>query len=253
MEKDYLLDQQYFDAIQDSCLFYPTSGADFDVPIHTFVPYVTDFHFVDVAYFAENHQDSRFNGQHIPADKQKPLLIDHPDFEFKNSNIDGPPNWNWRNKEIEACTLTETYLHKASDKIINIHRRRGYGFYALRNVMKEIGVFFYRGDSPGEGGSGNLWFNDEHMDELCDKLIDGALLVVDGSDGSMYKRGSHNTYYEFGKHTRIYKSGTKAPDVFGTYSTFYDQKGRKFTCVGYVDKDRKYNPTMIWQLTKYPD
>jgi hypothetical protein len=45
------LDKEILERINNSKLFYPCSGDDWEIPIELFSPYVTDFWFVDKGYF----------------------------------------------------------------------------------------------------------------------------------------------------------------------------------------------------------
>ena len=180
MKKDcWILDEEKLRGVDGQALFYPCSGNDLRVPIEIFSPYVTDFWFVDRGYFSPGHQDTKSYGADIPADKQRHLLETDKRYKFLNKNIQGPPSWNPNEKNIEPCILSETYCHIQTGKEIRVHRRRGYGRSAFRNepAIDKLGVFFYRRDSQGEGGSGNHWLRREHLDEVLDRLVDGVMPV----------------------------------------------------------------------------
>jgi len=49
-------------------------------------------------------------------------------------------------------------------------------------TLNDISVFFYRGDSPGEGGSGQWWFSPQLFKILTSKLVNGAIIVTDGNN-----------------------------------------------------------------------
>ena len=110
-----------------------------------------------------------------------------------------------------------------------------------------MGVFFYRGDSCGEGGSGNLWLSDkEHVHEICEKLINKGLMVLDGSDGAYYHKKPYGEYCGFWKWKG--EKFTNSSEIKSVCGDFTDKKGNKFTCVGYAGI--RYGNTLMWQLSK---
>lgn len=243
MTREFILDTNGILGIENSSLFYPSSGNDWITPIRIFSPVITEFWFVDKGYFAPGCCDTRDYGFDAPADKQAPLLKEDSDYRLINIQHKGPVSWDWYETNIEPCVLTETYIHQPTQKQIIIHRRRGYGFSAFRNQIHQIGVFFYRGDSLGEGGSGNLWLEPSHVNEICNKLMDGGLIVTDGSNpGRSWKTGN---YSELSKHD--FRS-EEAMEFIHSMRPFQDHYGRTFTCIGYAG--HRYGPTMIWQVRK---
>jgi len=246
MKEKFILERENLLPIHNKALLYPCSGNDFDVAIFLFSPLITDFWFVDRGYFSPNHQDTRGykRGLDAPADEQIPLLKGHPDYQFMGKKIVGSPTWYWRDYDIDPCVLTEIYLHVPSNRKIKIHRRRGYGISAFHKERFSLGVFFYRGDSQGEGGSGNLWLHTRRIHEICDKLVDGGLIVTDGSQHS-YKQD--HVYKELWK----YRSGECPPtaeEIIKSARPFTDPEGRHFTCIGYAG--HRYGPTLVWQVRK---
>lgn len=230
--------------VKDTALFYPCSGEDVDVPFDLFSPFVTDFWFVDRGYFSTGSHDTKHYGFDLPADKQAPLLWGNRNYRLIGKPVvTGLPDWDICNREIEPCVRTETYQHLASKREIRIHRCRRYGFSALRNGMTSIGVFFYRGDGyGGDGGSGNLWLAPEHINEVCDKLVDGGLIVT---DGSQHGRKRNSAYEGFWKYRSL---SMTADELIKHAKTFTDNAGRTFTCVGYAGK--RYGHTLVWQVKK---
>ncbi len=109
-------------------------------------------------------------------------------------------------------------------------------------ITPSLGIFFYRGDSLGEGGSGNLWLIPDHLDEVCDKLINGGLIVTDGSNHGSY---GHTEYEELWNQSNA--SGSME-EIIKSAKRFMDKRGRSFTCVGYAGK--RYGHTLIWQVKK---
>ena len=244
MSGEFILDTNRIREIENSSLFYPSSGNDWITPIRIFSPVITEYWFVDKGYFVPGCQDTQHYGFDAPADKQAPLLKEDSDYRLIDIQHKGPVSWDWCKRDIEPCVLTETYIHQPSKKHIRIHRRRGYGFSAFRNQIHEIGVFFYRGDSLGEGGSGNLWLEFGHINEVCNKLMDGGLIVTDGSNSGWNRRDRQ--YRELSKYN--FQSEEAMDFIHNKIRPFQDRYGRTFTCIGYAGQ--RYGPTMIWQVRK---
>lgn len=247
MSSEFVLEKKKIQEIEDLSLFYPSSGNDCITPIKIFAPVITEFWFVDRGYFHPGHSDTRLYGFDAPADKQAPLLNDS-DYTLIDIRHSGPVSWERYQKDIEPCVLTEIYMHKPSKKQISIHRRRGYGFSAFRKEINKLGVFFYRGDSWGEGGSGNLWLESSHINEICEKLVDGGLIVTDGCNHG--RRASKSRIYgELWKYLGRSEEKLDAPnELVCSMKKFQDRCGRTFICIGYAGY--RYGSTMIWQVRK---
>ncbi|TIC80319.1 hypothetical protein [Crenobacter intestini] len=164
-----------------------------------------------------------------------------PLYRLLDVQVEGPALWDRRAPHITPCVRSETYRHEPSGRVVRIHRRRGYGFSALRKaVFGELGVFFYRGDSMGEGGSGNLWLLREHVREVLRCLPAGGLFVTDGSQHGRAERGEYDSFWRY--------RDLKVEDVQALLQSaepFADGAGRQFRCVGYAG--RRYGRTLAWQ------
>ena len=127
------------------------------------------------------------------------------------------------------------------------------GLGALHNFAGRIGVFFYRGDSS-EGGSGTPWLavEDEggHMHDILARLVDGGLIVTDGSNGMM---NDHVICRHYGGLSRfLYNRDVTPLEAMQQSNAFTGPLGHKFECVGCVDcicPDDK-GPTLIWQVCR---
>lgn len=244
----YILGSNALGAVEGTALFYPCSGNDLEVPIRLFSPLVTEFWFVDQGYFTPGHQDTKRYGFDRPANEVEPLLGDDADYKLLRKDIDGVPYWSLHDRDIEPCILTETYEHLQSGKTVTVNRRRGYGFSAFRNDIRKIGVFFYRGDSQGEGGSGNLWLDPKHVDEVCAKLVDGGLFVTDGSQRKRWMNStSTGAYHQLSKYN-FEKCPMPPDELVDSSKPFTDSKGRTFTCIGYAGE--RYGPTLVWRVDR---
>jgi hypothetical protein len=198
-DKLAFIETQALEKLQGSRLFYPCSGADLITPIRLFSPYIQDFWFVDRGYFRSSHQDTREYGLDRPADQHAPLLQRVSDYRLIDVRIEGPHDQSGYDTDIKPCVRTEVYEHLPSGRLITVNMRRGYGYSAFRDDIGSLGVFFYRGDSQGEGGSGKHWLKKEHIREVLAKLDNHGLMVLDGSDGLPYRRKKFGEYSSFWK------------------------------------------------------
>ena len=178
----HVISQEILEKLSDSCLFYPCSGKDMQTPIKLFSPFVTDFIFVDKGYFRPGDQDTRHWNLDKSANKATAVLEFDPDYGLMDRIIDGEPSSRCFDWAAPPCQLTEVYLHIPSGRTVRIHRIRDQGLLALHAVLKPIGVFFYRGDSQGEGGSGDYWLSAPFFDPVLSLMKDGGLVVTDGSN-----------------------------------------------------------------------
>jgi hypothetical protein len=222
-------------------LFYPCSGEDWQTPIDLFAPHIQDFWFVDRAYFKSKNS---------AADKAPLLLKDHDDYSFITSTVKGLPyaleerrvddqtgkEYPW----LDPCILTECYKHKPSGKVIAVRRRRGFGGTALRKDINRLGVFFYRRDSSGDGGSGEPWLQKSRLREVLEKLINKGFVVTDGSNCPPSPGATYRELRHFHWNTSI------GADAVSEARSFTDKEGRLFTCLAYVGEG--YGPTLVWQV-----
>jgi hypothetical protein len=78
---------------------------------------------------------------------------------------------------------------------------------------------------------------------VLDKLVDGGLIVT---DGSMCDAGT-NPYREF--QTLSGQEMVSAEEAVRSVSAFSDDEGREFQCIGCLGQDHHgHGPTMIWQV-----
>ncbi|MGI6666579.1 MAG: hypothetical protein ACOX5Q_03850 [Bacillota bacterium] len=148
-------------------LFYPCCGNDTFEPIQLFIDTVSDFYFIDSnlipslprADRAMTSTDVRRHGGRVA----------HP--FVRQVHIEQKPGYNrytWMVGPEPAST-------------VQIHCKMEDGEAAFSQIPR-LSVFYYRGDSPGEGGSGVWWLGEELFNMILDKLVDGGLVVTDGSN-----------------------------------------------------------------------
>ena len=134
----YSLPIEVLEHLQAGNLFYPSAGSDLATSIEVFSSWLSDFWFVDSAYTG------------------KPLLRENFCYQLTDSQY----------KSIQGTTVKrgtqfvvevyyETYESRQDQRRITVHQCRGRGYDAFRTFLKSRGsslsVFFYRGDSPGDG------------------------------------------------------------------------------------------------------
>lgn len=220
-------------AIRGSALFYPSAGRDWDEPLRLFVPCVHEYWFVDTTYFTHDER----------GDRGEPSISGHADLVFERFELSGSAlaALETRRDEssgceypfVEPCTRSEVYRHRPSDTRVVLHRRRGFGQRSIA-MAPDMGVFFHRGDSPGEAGSNVHWLSGRWIHEVMSRLRDGGLVVTDGSLA----------------HPRPLRRfhGREVPsEAAFEQAKPFTKWGRRWECVGWAD--RRYGPTLIWRTT----
>lgn len=187
-------------SIPKGILYYPCCGADTLEPIKLFLMYVNQFHFADIANISlpavtgqegRNRLNKIFEWGKFCSGREGELLlkpywfaekgilsnvkVDQVTQDFKKTLSDD--TWVPKNPGIYQETWsnsrdgskTEVFCH-CNDGIITL------------SSLDNISVFFYRGDSIGEGGSGQWWLGPKLFNFVLDKLLDGGLIITDGSN-----------------------------------------------------------------------
>jgi hypothetical protein len=218
------------EALRGAALFYPSAGEDWHEPLEFFAPAIAEFWFVDVAYFTRQ-----------PADVVEPLVQDSAVFDFQGFTLDGPALARPERRVdrasgqsypfIEPCTRTEVYLHRPTNMRIRVHRRRGFGQCSI-SLVPDVGVFFHRGDSPGEGGSNVYWLSRRWFPQVSVRLRAEGLVVTDGCLAHVRP---------LRKIRRQAWSAQRACDQ----AAHFKKWGRRWTCVGWIGRRK----TPVWQLT----
>lgn len=243
------LESGVLERLAGKALFYPCAGEDYRVPIETFAPYITDFYFVDKGYFCPGDQDARYTNFGCRAEAFIPCLQLHPDYALVACDIEGPstarPRRRYEDNEdyspfspwaVAVGQRTETYLHHPSGQTIRLHFRRDDGVTALKALAESmrLGVFFYRGDSMGEGGSGVMWLQRTLIHEVLQHLDDGGLYVTDGSQhhGMGWKQDEGVAY----EYENLWQHSNTPAERFqaDALSEFTDTQGIRFKCVGHT-------------------
>ena len=137
--------------------FYPCSGNDYEHALNLFRCVVTEFHFADPFW-------------PVRRGLKRELAPGMRDIVNVNS-IGSVVNHPGASRSIEL-----------SDQYVVSHQRDG-----LLTVLDQIpfmSVFYYRGDSSGEGGSGQRWCSPVLLDLVFSRILNGGLLCCDESNSS---------------------------------------------------------------------
>ncbi|MEI8363624.1 MAG: hypothetical protein WCG35_10460 [Betaproteobacteria bacterium] len=143
--------------IPKGSLFYPCSGRDVVDAIKFFGDRVNEYHFSDPFH---------------------PL--------FKTLNRDVAPKIS---DVINLPSIGNIVLHEggvtkkpAYGQPSVFHQKDG--VFTLIDDITNMSVFYYRGDSQGEGGSGQNWLGPVLFDLVLSRLMNGGLICTDGANGS---------------------------------------------------------------------
>ncbi len=138
-------------------LFYPSSGRDLITPILLGLPYCTQFFFYDIG------QPTRARA----LEKQLPQLL-NVRVEKSGDNVD-------ESLRFDFLGVSRT---------IHLVRADNRGFLD-RDV--DLTFYFHRGDSPGEGGSGQRW-DSLHVVDLGDQVEGTRMcqILTDGEPGGLH-------------------------------------------------------------------
>ena len=152
-----------------SALFYPSSGSDILTPILLGLPYCTQFYFYELGQV-----------RHTP--QIQTILNKIPTVKFDNHSE--PIRWNEQGNEH--------YIGFEYDGIPRkIHWIHADNLEFLKSDV-DLRFYFHRGDSCGEGGSGQQW-DSEHLPKLIRMIPDNqtCIFLTDGEPG-----GINEIYFE---------------------------------------------------------
>ena len=206
-------------------LFYPCCGHDTMYPLWLFKGMIHTFHFADPNRIALP------NVENLSDFNERPDQITTQDTLDKQLYI-------VRQKSTPSYYI-ERWEQRDSKKRMDVFSHLSDGANVLEN-LKSISIFFYRGDSIGEGGSGIMWFGPELFNKVLDKLVDGGLIITDGSNPdkkhllTKWKSLYEHSHWDFPD----LKEGEKPANFT------YDWK--KFTCIGKIGE--RYGDVYVWQV-----
>lgn len=240
--------------IPHGALFYPCCGHDLRMPIELFVDSIEEFHFVD-CYFMPGFGRNWSDGELVPARSGDAVVLpedmvlhvsdaamtDQPVDDSTKEKFLHPDQW----KRISDTETPRVHFQRwtvatTPPREIAIYRHWEDGLSTFRK-LDTISVFFLRRDSMGEGGSGQMWFQEKLLALILEKLVDGGLLVTDGSG-----RPDDFPNYDRLPWSSLWRNRAKSADkdqLPGDFACF----GRRFKCIGYCGEG--YGPVYAWQVS----
>lgn len=229
--------------ITGKLLFYPCAGEDWKKPLEVFWPAIKEFWFSDLHYALDPEPPPIFSdGSDFRLVCRRTLGDPKSEIEWRQSDNGRPYRY------LKPSALEETYVHRRNHDQLVVNRRRGFGQYAIRTLNdRSIGVFFHRGDSAGEGGSGVCFLGNVRrrhepisclFEKLSNKFADEAVIVTDGSNCRIKQLKKFYFNNEI--------SGAVA---FGQLrDTAFHRWGFEWQCVGYLDA--RHGPTLVWVIRR---
>lgn len=240
--------EQFKIKIPNGILFYPCCGRDTYEPLVLFLNTISEFHFVDIHRIALptlecGVQRQRPDADKLPKnvlskyhrDKTKQLsqsivktAVEHEEYNYlRSAEILGLDCGSFAvHRRCQEWTL-----NTEPEKTIEIICHKIDGALALLQ-LDNIAVFFYRRDGIGEGGSGQWWFSPDLFNLLLDKLLDGGIIITDGSN---YHPKHKNVPWDL-----LWKIKNMDREHTFTY------KNRIFTYLG--KGGQYYAPVYAWQI-----
>lgn len=204
-------------------LFYPSAGRDIETPIAMFHAHVERFWFVDTTYDTEDTRS-------LPRLPDQFQVVDEKSLTASGTTIR-------RHERFELQVFSRKVVTRDSGRTFDVGFCRGRGYDAFRSLIVEpvrtLSVFFHRGDSAGEGGSGFNWLKRKRLKNVLSVLPANGLVCSDGSV-SIPELSEFHRKLEVGSEARM----DAKPFSF---------QGREFNCVGYAGE--RYGPTLIWQVS----
>lgn len=151
--------------VPEGILFYPCCGDDIHDPINLFFDTISEFHFVDIQAIPGQVSRRARSPNGMPwRGLVPPILVREYHLEIDDSAL------------VHIFVLSEP-----PGRVVKVYCHKDDGERVF-NRLERISIFFYRGDSPGEGGSGVWWLGPRLFNEVICKLENGGLIVTDGSN-----------------------------------------------------------------------
>lgn len=191
--------------IPEGVLFYPCSGNDIIEPIKLFGSLVDRMIFADIneiklpkvncsRVFINDRLVNHYKTDSDAFFEHGLIEEVHMNTELQSADI-GPALARDFNmalgsvRPINRVSSIEYYLKNKNKLRVSIYNNDG--FLSLLTLSK-ISVFFYRGDSKQEEGSGQWWFSPQLFKTLISRLVDGAIIVTDG--GTFHPQYEHSSW-----------------------------------------------------------
>lgn len=244
--------------VPEGRLFYPCCGDDTLGPLRWFMDSISEFHFVDIQNLpglprldcASQDQPGRGGSRNGRLGAIRKEIVSQVD-ELEDQEVAVDPE---TLRKMETCGFKLKGLRESRTRInrqewtyepgggkkIRVCRYIQDGLTVFLG-LDEISVFFLRKDSMGESGSGQMWFQKGLFDLILDKLLDGGLIVTDGSGLPMEGRDDLPYRGLWKNHRSWGREAVTMPEDF-------QYMGRTFRCLG--EAGRGYGPVYVWQVER---
>ena len=226
--------------------FYPCAGNDIEDPIRQFHSVVKEFHFVDIDHRFLRQFDriprSRSDSTSFPGSR---IMVE--ECPAKTLLVSGetclPEDVLPASKPFEEEKIShQHWISRVAKEAFDVYYHQQDGLTVLSR-FRSIAIFYLLGDSDGEGGSRQRWFQQPTFSYLLEKLEDGGLIVTDGA--SRDRSDNTSVWKEFWGGTTRYindrREVTSIPDDF-------EYKNLQFRCLGQAGW--RYGPVFVWQVHK---
>lgn len=225
----------------EGVLFYPCCGEDTSDPIRLFIDTVSEYHFVDIAMIPPVRNLPSTGSWNRPADAR------HGYGQQRGSQPAGLLGrfiTSWCVDESSDGVVHSLNMLGETERHVAIHCHMADGEEVFSR-LPSLSVFFYRGDSPGDGGSGVGWLGDRLVDQILDKLADGGLIVTDGSRASDL---CHGIWPIWSHSQRDYGLAHYSRAELRPPRIEFEYRGRVFKLIG--DCGYRYGTVYAWQVVR---
>lgn len=223
--------EQFGIEVPKGALFYPCAGSDTFLPISLFLDSLEEFHFVDNKKVElpclECQGDERPRNSSRRGYFTQEIVSAVQDINL--SKTCSPIEYSY-DHEIEETVWKGTY---GDQRYIKLFAHRSDNVVAIESVDK-LAVFYYCGDSLGEGGSGQCWLGDQLFSKVLGKLVVGGLVITDGSNRSLIR--GENPWNTIWSERGLDEDKPRS----------FNYLGRDFTLIGSVG--RRYGNIYAWQV-----
>jgi hypothetical protein len=188
--------------------YYPCCGSDREQLPRLFGSHVSVYHFADVYRGISGVGRRRTRPQQISVEHVGNVVV-------------GP-------------SRTETTIVETQEAVF--HERDG--LLTLVDDIRNLSIFYYRGDSGGEGGSGQWVLGPVGFHMVLARLLDGGLICTDGSNLGYYD----DLTDRYAPWNALAGMRPFAVPVKGAQ---FDYFNRRFTCLAILAQER---PVYVWQM-----
>ena len=201
--------------IPEGPLLYPCCGSDTEDAISKFGPSVSACHFADP--------------YNPPMGKRPGEYLRPTEIPFIGNIVLGDGK-SWRvESDVYPCPVV-------------IHQKDG--LLTLLQDIDHLAVFYYRGDSHGEGGSDQCWLFPVLFEVVISKLLEGGVVCTDGSNSNCWSEALNNysPFVALGGSQPYFLPKRKIGDRIG-YGP------RILECIGEMEGRHEGSRMLVWRVT----